>query len=149
MMSDQLTMFLRGVQNAPTDPNGDRRQPRSCRAWASPMPSNNMMATFPTAYVIPWGAGQRSDAAANGLVQYCLTNGIQVQRMTSDFAWNGTTFQAGSYVVSMSQALRGLAWNVFDPGVDIRTARSPSSTPAGRLEPRPAVGRRHCEDAAR
>ena len=83
-----------------------------------------MMATFPTAYVIPWGAGQRSDAAANSLVQYCLTNGIQVQRMASDFTWNGTTFQAGSYVVSMSQALRGLAWNVFDPGVDLSNTQT-------------------------
>ena len=79
------------------------------------------MPTYPQAFVIPWGAGQRSDAEANRIVQWCLNNGIQVQKTTEDFQWGGQTFAAGSYVVSMSQALRGLAWNCFATGTDIES----------------------------
>ena len=119
-MGDQLMTFLAGVNNAPTDTHAFA---------ASSLPHgpglhgrlHNWMVQYPTAYVIPWGQGQRSDAEANRLAQWCLDNGIQVQRMTSDFTWNGQTFQAGSYVVSMSQALRGLAWNAIDAGTDIES----------------------------
>jgi hypothetical protein len=120
MMGDQLKVFLDGVNNAPTNPNAfaDSSYLTSLGFTDS---SNNWMVQFPKAYVIPWGTGQRSDAEANRLAQWCLDNGIQVQRTTSDFTWNGHTFQAGSYVVSMNQALRGLAWNAFAAGTDIES----------------------------
>ncbi len=120
MMSDQLETFRRGVENAPTDPSAIDNVPELVALGFSDA-LHNWMATYPTAYVIPYGAGQRSDAEANRLVDWCFANNIKVERMASDFSWNGTTFQAGSYVVPMAQALRGLAWNVFSAGTDIET----------------------------
>jgi hypothetical protein len=120
MMGDQLKMFLAGVDNAPTDPNAFAASSYLTSLGFTDY-SNNWMVQFPKAYVVPWGNGQRSDAEANRIAQWCLNNGIQVQRMASDFTWNGRTFQAGSYVVSMSQALRGLAWNAFAAGTDIES----------------------------
>ena len=120
MMGAQLQMFLDGVNNAPTDPNAFAKSSYLTGLGFTDY-SNNWMAQFPKAYVVPWGNGQRSDAEANRIAQWCLDNGIQVQRMTSDFTWSGHAFQAGSYVVSMSQALRGLAWNAFAAGTDIES----------------------------
>ncbi len=118
MMGDQLNMFLAGVTNAPTNTHAFADSSYLTGLGFTDY-ANNWMVQYPEAYVIPWGNGQRSDAEANRIAQWCLDNSIQVQRMTSDFAWNGQTFQAGSYVVSMSQALRGLAWNCFAAGTDI------------------------------
>jgi hypothetical protein len=120
MMSDQLNMFQAGVDNAPTNPNAFADSSYLTSLGFTDY-SNNWMIQYPEAYVIPWGNGQRSDAEANRIAQWCLDNSIQVQRMTSDFTWNGHTFQAGSYVVSMNQALRGLAWNAFAAGTDIES----------------------------
>jgi len=120
MMGDQLKVFLDGVNNAPTNPNAFAASSYLTGLGFTDS-SNNWMIQFPKAYVIPWGNGQRSDAEANRIAQWCLDNGIQVQRTTSDFTWNGHTFQAGSYVVSMNQALRGLAWNAFAAGTDIES----------------------------
>jgi len=120
MIHDQLEIFRRGVTNTPTDPNAISKVPMLVDLGFTDA-LHNWMPTYPKAYVIPWGQGQRSDAAANRLAQWCLDNGIQVQRMASDFTRGSQTFQAGSYVVSMSQALRGLAWNALSAGTDIET----------------------------
>ena len=45
---------------------------------------NNWMHEFPTAYVIPVGAGQRSNPEANRLVDWLLFNGIEVRQLRSD-----------------------------------------------------------------
>lgn len=120
MMGDQISMYLDGVTNAPTNPNAFADS-EYLTGLGFTDAANNWMATYPKAYVIPWGAGQRSDAEANRLAQWCLDNGIQVQRMSTDFTWGDKTFEAGSYVVSMNQALRGLAWDCLAPGVDIES----------------------------
>ena len=57
------------------------------------------MTEYPKAHVIPVGAGQRSDAEANRLVQWLLDNGIEVMQTTADFTWGTQTFEKGSYVV--------------------------------------------------
>jgi Zinc carboxypeptidase len=120
MMSDQLNMFLNGVQNAPTDMKAFADSPYLTSLGFTDY-ANNWMIQYPTAYIIPFGAGQRSDAEANRLVQWLLHNGVQVQVAKKAFTWNGTTYQAGSYIVSMSQALRGIAWNALAAGTDIES----------------------------
>jgi hypothetical protein len=120
MIHDQLETFRRGVTNAPLNPNAIESDPLLVSLGFTDA-LHNWMVSYPKAYVIPWGHGQRSDAAANRLAQWCLDNGIQVQRMASDFTWNGENYEAGSYVVSMSQALRGLAWNALSSGSDIES----------------------------
>ncbi len=117
-IQDQLEIFRRGVVNAPTDPNAISKVPSLVQLGFTDA-IHNWMANYPEAFVIPFGKGQRSDAEANRLVQWLLDNGILVDRAKSDFRWNGTTYEEGSYVVSMNQALRGLAWDALAAGTDI------------------------------
>jgi hypothetical protein len=69
--------------------------------------------------VIPVGNGQRSDAEAKRLVDFLLYNDIEVSRLRRDYRFGGQLFEAGSYVVRLDQALRGLANTMLDVGDDI------------------------------
>ena len=69
--------------------------------------------------MIPLGAGQRSDAEANRLVDWLLFNGIEVRQLRSDSVILGQDVAAGSYVVDMAQAHRGLAETALGIGVDV------------------------------
>jgi hypothetical protein len=80
---------------------------------------NNWMKEFPTAYVIPVGAGQRSDAEAKRLVDWLLFNGIKVDTLRFATTFEGKTYGKGSYVVWMDQAHRGLADTALNVGVDV------------------------------
>jgi hypothetical protein len=109
LVSDQLEIYRRGVQNAP--------RPECC-----PPPfdvDNNWMLEYPTAYVIPFGEGQRSNPEANRLVRWLLFNGVEVDVLRKAYSFGGRTFPEGSYVVSMSQARRGLADTALRVGVDV------------------------------
>ena len=77
------------------------------------------MYEFPTAYVIPVGAGQRSNPEANRLVDWLLFNGIEVRQLRFDETILGQTVEKGSYVVDMAQAHRGLAETALGIGVDV------------------------------
>jgi hypothetical protein len=128
-LRDQLEIFRRGVTGA------DR--PLCC---ADPLiasrnfteSQHNWMVPYPKAFVIPQnGGGQRSNAEANRMVKWLLDNGIKVTRATEDFTWNETTYPAGSYVVWMNQALRGLALTVLSAGQDISTRITQLYAPPG------------------
>jgi hypothetical protein len=109
MLSDLTLRYERGVTGAP--------RPDCC-----PPPfdvDNNWMTEFPKAYVIPLGAGQRSDAEANRLVEFLLFNGIKVDTLKQNTVFGGQTFLKGSYVVWLNQALRGLADTALSLGPDI------------------------------
>ena len=120
MMQDQVEIFDRGVSDADFNPNliGDNSV-LSSRGFTDFW--HNWTLPYPKAYIIPWGNGQRSEQEANHLAQWLLDNGVLVGRATSDFVWNGTTYQAGSYVVWMNQALRGIALNALYVGTDIES----------------------------
>jgi hypothetical protein len=77
------------------------------------------MLPYPTAYVIPMGEGQRSQTEANRLVAWLLFNDVKVEEMKQDFTFGGKTYGAGSYVVWMTQARRGLADTALRLGVDV------------------------------
>jgi Zinc carboxypeptidase len=110
MLADLTTRYIRGVTDAPRPPCCD--PPFDV--------DNNWMTEFPQAYVIPVGAGQRSDAEANRLVDWLLRNGIHVEQVVKGYATFGSqTFPKGSYVVPMNQALRGLADTALSVGVDV------------------------------
>ena len=109
LLNDQLEIYRRGVA-------GEARPP------CCPAPfdrENNWMHEFPSAYVIPLGAGQRSDAEANRLVDWLLFNGIEVRQLRFDSVILGQDVAAGSYVVDMAQAHRGLAETSLGIGVDV------------------------------
>jgi Zinc carboxypeptidase len=109
LLNDELEIYRRGVTDAP--------RPECC-----PPPfdvDNDWMLEYPTAYVIPLGEGQRSNPEANRLVRWLLANGIEVSQLRKDFGFGSQTFSAGSYVVSMKQALRALADTALRIGVDV------------------------------
>ncbi len=109
MLSDMLEAYRRG--------DTDAQRPSCC-----PPPfdvDNNWMGDYPQAYVIPFGAGQRSDAEANRLVEWLLFNDIEVDELERDYTFNGQTFEAGSYVVWLAQPRRGLLDTALSIGVDI------------------------------
>ncbi len=109
LLHDELERYRRGVANEP--------RPECC-----PPPfdvDNNWMEEFPTAYIIPMGDGQRSEPEANRLVDWLLFNGILVDELKQDYAFDGVTYSTGSYVVHMAQAHRGLADTALSVGVDI------------------------------
>jgi hypothetical protein len=109
LLWDELETYRRGVTNAP--------RPPCCEA---PFDTDGFwMREYPLAYVIPLGTGQRSDPEANRLVNWLLTNGIQVDEMKQDTTFEGTTFEKGSYVVWMAQAHRGLADTALSIGTDV------------------------------
>jgi hypothetical protein len=109
LLDTQMEVYRRGVTAA------DR--PACCPAPYDV--NNNWMREFNTAYVIPMGAGQRSDAEANRLVEWLFANGITVHELKQDYSFGGQTFEMGSYVVWLNQALRGLADSALGVGDDI------------------------------
>jgi Zinc carboxypeptidase len=109
LLGDMLEIYRRGV-------DGERR-PACCPAPFDV--ANNWMHEYPTAYVIPRGDGQRSDAEANRLVSWLLTNGIEVTELEKTAYVNGQRFEEGSYVVWMQQPHRGLVETTLSVGVDI------------------------------
>jgi hypothetical protein len=109
LLHDELEIYRRGVTGAPRPP-------------CCPPPfdvANNWMHEFPTAYVIPVGAGQRADTEANRLVDWLIANGIQVRKLRANAVVAGQTVEQGSYVVDMKQAHRGLAETSLGIGVDV------------------------------
>ena len=94
LLWDELETYRRGVTNAP--------RPACCEA---PYTTDGFwMREYPKAYVIPLGPGQRSDPEANRLVDWLLTNGIQVDEMKQD-----TTYRR-------HDVRQGLVRRVDDPG---------------------------------
>ncbi|HEY5877536.1 MAG TPA: hypothetical protein VIU11_01410 [Nakamurella sp.] len=77
------------------------------------------MQEFPTAYLVPMGAAQRSEPEANRLVDWLLFNGIRVEELKQAYTSDGVSYPAGSYVVFMNQAFRGLADTALGIGADI------------------------------
>jgi hypothetical protein len=118
---DQLEIYRRGVTDA--------ARPPCCPAPFDV--NNNWMHEYPEAYVIPVGRGQRSDAEANRLVEWLFFNGIRVWELTDNASFGGQTFDEGSYVVFMNQALRGLADTALGIGVDISSSISQLYAPPG------------------
>jgi Zinc carboxypeptidase len=119
LMQDQLEIYRRGVTDAarpplssfPEHPTDKSRQFRNVE--------NYWMEEYPKAYVIPIGEGQRSDVEARRLARWLLTNGIRVDLIKKKYKVGSRTFEKGSYVVFMDQALRGLADTALGPGVDV------------------------------
>ena len=81
--------------------------------------------------MIPRGAGQRSDAEANRLVEWLMFNDIEVHEITSDYHYGGQTYEDGSYVVFMTQPRRGLADTALSIGVDVSSRIARLYAPPG------------------
>jgi hypothetical protein len=121
MLFDQLETYKRGVDDAARP--GLTIPPAVIGTAAD----HDYMTDYPRAHVIPVGGGQRSDVEAKRLVDFLLDNDIEVTRLRRDYG----SFERGSYVVWMDQALRGLANTMLSVGDDISHRVSQLYAPPG------------------
>ena len=88
------------------------------------------MVPYPKAFVIPshispggkplgFDDGQRSQSESNRLAQWLFDNGVELQRTTKDYVYDGKTIAKHSYVVYMNQFMRGFAYTSLAAGQDI------------------------------
>ena len=139
LLYDQMEIYRRGVA-------GEAR-PACCPAPFDV--ENNWMHEFPTAYVIPMGAGQRSDAEANRLVSVAARQRHRGDEAALERSRPGPGRRAG--LVRRPHG-PGAPW----PGRDVARHRrrhlEPDRHPlraAGGVEPRLPLGRRHPAGAER
>ncbi|WP_114907209.1 M14 family zinc carboxypeptidase [Ornithinimicrobium murale] len=112
LLADQIEIFRRGVTGA---------EPVEVTEELFPEigPEDVYLTEYPRAYVIPAGDEQRSAPAAARLVDHLIDNGVEVRTTSVPVTVDGQTYEAGSYVVDMHQARRGLANTILGPGTDI------------------------------
>jgi hypothetical protein len=118
MIRDQIEVFRRGFLDLPQVPI-----PADVLA-RTPYDQYNHLTTidFPEAHVLPAAAPlQRNPVEAARLVDFLLTNGVQVTKATSSFTLNSVDYPEGTYVVWMDQPKRGLANTILWAGWDIST----------------------------
>jgi hypothetical protein len=117
VLGDQLEMYRRGANGESSRPLDD---PRAAElAFPGSGNENTFQIDFPRAYVIPVGADQRSVTAAARLAQFLIDNDVKVHQTRVPATIGGTRYPAGSYVVDMHQAKRGLANTILDIGRDV------------------------------
>ena len=115
VIADQIETFRRGAA-------GEAQRPVSAQTVPGVPgvgPEDVYTTNFPRAYVIPAGKGQRSATAAARLVDHLIANDVRVRRATAGFRLAGRSYPAGSYVVDMHQAKRGIANVILAEGRDI------------------------------
>jgi hypothetical protein len=112
LVADQIELFRRGWAGEPQRHIPDGYVPGFG-------PEDRYTTTFPRAYVILAGAGQRSPAAAARLVDHLVAHDVRVRRAKAPFEVGGRWHPAGSYVVDMHQPKRGLANALLEAGRDI------------------------------
>ncbi|BCJ57920.1 M14 family metallopeptidase [Micromonospora endophytica] len=115
LLANQLEWFRRGVDGESTRPIDD---PLAISLARGDNVKTHLQ-DFARAYVIPAGTDQRSATAAARLVQFMLDNDLKVQRAWRPFRLGGTHYAAGTYVVDMRQAKRGLASALLEVGRDV------------------------------
>jgi hypothetical protein len=124
VLADQLELFRRGQAGEGARPIDDELALSLANSGVVQGQAVDNAETFfdqvyPEAYVIPIGGDQRSDAAAARVAQFLIDNDVEVLRAWRPFQLGGERYGAGSYVVDMGQAKRGLANTILDTGRDV------------------------------
>lgn len=112
LLADHVEVFRRGVA-------GEPQRPVEPGLFGVTGPEDAWTTDHPRAYVIPAGTAQRSEPAAARLVEHLAANGVEVTRLTRPAAIGGTVHPAGSHVVDLHQARRGVAGAILGPGTDV------------------------------
>lgn len=112
LLADQIETFRRGAA-------GDRPTPVEDGLFDVIGPEDVYLTSYPRAFVIPVGAGQRSAPAAARLVEHLLANDVDVTRLSRATTISGRSYPQDSYVVDMHQAKRGMAHAVLGRGTDL------------------------------
>lgn len=129
ILDNQIEIFRRGEAgeplkkiNTPVDTSNFTGPTQWAAIWGADDAQGHddaTGATFPRAYVIPTGAGQKSDSDAAYLVNYLMTHGLKVKKSLAPLTVGSTTYPSGSYIVDMHQPLRGLVNALLASGSDI------------------------------
>lgn len=116
MLNDQIEVFRRGFLDLP-----QMRIPDDILEWTSYDQYTWLdLVDFPAAYLIPQDAPlQLSDHAPARLVEFLLTNDVEVEQASQAFTVEGVRYPAGTYVVWMDQPKRGLANTILESGPDL------------------------------
>lgn len=128
LIVNQMNIFERGSQGAastviPADIAPDDLAPGVPTEWTQIWDENDMYnVTYPRAYVIPQGTGQRSDSDGTRLVEQLNAHGVEVQQVTEPLSVGTSTFDSGSFYVDMHQPLRGLANALLSDGRDLSSS---------------------------
>ncbi|MEU9606973.1 M14 family zinc carboxypeptidase [Streptomyces sp. NPDC048057] len=115
VLADQIETFRRGAAGEAQRPVS----PETVPGVPGIGPEDVYTTTFPRAYVIPTGTGQRSSVAAARLVDHLVANDVRVERAVLPFKLGGKAYPAGSYLVDMEQPKRGIANVMLAEGRDI------------------------------
>ncbi|MFF3557158.1 M14 family zinc carboxypeptidase [Streptomyces tsukubensis] len=115
VLADQIETFRRGATGEAQRPVSEETVP----GVPGIGPEDVYTTTFPRAYVIPAGSGQRSGVAAARLVDHLIANDVRVERAVLPFRVGQKVYPAGSYVVDMRQPKRGIANVMLAAGRDI------------------------------
>ncbi|CAL9434727.1 M14 family zinc carboxypeptidase [Streptomyces sp. enrichment culture] len=113
LIADQIEVFRRGAAGAPQVPVS----PATVPGVPGIGPEDVYTTDFPRAYVVRGGTGAATAAAR--LVGHLIANDVRVARADRPFRLGGRTYPAGSYVVDMHQAKRGMANVLLADGRDI------------------------------
>jgi hypothetical protein len=116
MLHDQVEIFRRGALDLPQMLIPDELLDETTYEQYNELTIED----FPVAHVIPTdGPLQRSPQQAARLVDFLLANDVEVEQATQAFTVDGTEYPAGTWVVWMDQAKRGLANTFLEDGRDL------------------------------
>jgi hypothetical protein len=121
ILANQIEWFRRGAAGEPTRQITDQYalDNAACRVVDGEVVHCNSKTypqEFPRAWVIPAGDDQRSATAAVATATYLIDNDVVVHEASTDVTIAGDTYPAGTYVVDMQQAKRGMAQNALETG---------------------------------
>lgn len=115
---NQLRVYERGVDNI--DNRAVDKYLVNAKNEEIGRPRQGNVNFFPEYYVLPVDKSvQKNALEVYRMVEYFLRNGVQVEHSTETVTVDGTAYPAGSYVVNMHQAMRGMANLVLYDGVDV------------------------------
>ncbi|AIQ70944.1 M14 family metallopeptidase [Paenibacillus graminis] len=120
---NQLKVYERGVDNI--DNRAVDKYLVNAKNAEIGRPRQGNANFFPEYYVLPIDKSvQKNALEVYRMVEYFLRNGVQVECSTESVSVDGKTYPAGSYVVNMHQAMRGMANLVLYDGIDVSDYKS-------------------------
>ncbi|MCE5173474.1 S-layer homology domain-containing protein [Paenibacillus profundus] len=118
LFMNQLKIYERGVDNI--DDRAVDKYLVNAKNETIGRPRQDNQNFFPEYYVLPIDKSvQKNVLETYRMVEYLLRNGVKIERSTGAVTVADTTYPAGSFVVNMHQAKRGIANLVLYDGMDV------------------------------
>ncbi|MCG7378701.1 S-layer homology domain-containing protein [Paenibacillus sp. ACRSA] len=115
---NQLEIYKRGVENVDNHAVDQYLVNAKNEVIGRPRQGNENF--FPEYYVLPIDKSVQKNALETyRMIEYLLRNGVQIERSTEAITVDDKTYPAGSFVINMHQALRGMANLVLYDGIDV------------------------------